>query len=162
MSIGARRAGAGDLARICELFDGAVAELSLQRGGPLWAVRESRARPVEAELARAIEAEDHVVVVGTIDDYVAGFAVLRIETLRDGSFLAVLDEIFTDAALREVGVGEAMMGLAIDAARLRGCRGIDSFALPGDRETKNFFESFGLKARALLVHRSLADEDGST
>ena len=28
-------------------------------------------------------------------------------------------------------------------------------ALPGDRATKNFFESFGLKARLLTVHAPL-------
>ena len=37
----------------------------------------------------------------------------------------------------------------------RAAAGIDGFALPGDRETKNFFERFGLTARAILVHRSL-------
>jgi hypothetical protein len=27
--------------------------------------------------------------------------------------------------------------------------------MPGDRNTKNFFESFGLVARAITVHRDL-------
>ena len=39
--------------------------------------------------------------------------------------------------------------------RSQGCIGVDSLALPGNRETKNFFESFGLVARAIVVHRSL-------
>ena len=39
--------------------------------------------------------------------------------------------------------------------RDRGCVGVDSLALPGDRATKNFFESFGLVARAIVVHRPL-------
>ena len=38
----------------------------------------------------------------------------------------------------------------------QGCFGVDSLALPGDRHTKNFFESFGLVARAIIVHRSLS------
>jgi hypothetical protein len=37
----------------------------------------------------------------------------------------------------------------------RGCVGVDALALPGSRETKNFFESFGLVARAIVVHRDL-------
>jgi hypothetical protein len=37
----------------------------------------------------------------------------------------------------------------------QGCFGVDSLALPGDRHTKNFFESFGLVARAIVVHRSI-------
>jgi hypothetical protein len=38
---------------------------------------------------------------------------------------------------------------------IAGCFGVDSLALPGDRHTKNFFESFGLVARAIVVHRKL-------
>ena len=41
-------------------------------------------------------------------------------------------------------------------APTQGCFGVDSLALPGDRHTKNFFESFGLVARAIIVHRSLS------
>ena len=40
-------------------------------------------------------------------------------------------------------------------ARDHGCFGLDSLALPGDRATKNFFESFGLVARAIVVHKPL-------
>ena len=47
------------------------------------------------------------------------------------------------------------MELAMAWCREKGCLGIDSVALPGDRATKNFFESFGLVARALRVHRPL-------
>ena len=39
-------------------------------------------------------------------------------------------------------------------ARATGCIGIESMALPGDRDTKNFFEAAGLIARAIVVHRS--------
>ena len=37
----------------------------------------------------------------------------------------------------------------------RGAVGVDAIVLPGARDTKNFFETFGLKARALVVHRAL-------
>lgn len=40
-------------------------------------------------------------------------------------------------------------------ATAAGCLGIDALALPGNRETKNFFEASGLTARAIVVHRSL-------
>jgi hypothetical protein len=33
--------------------------------------------------------------------------------------------------------------------------GIDAVALPGMRETKNFFEAAGLVARAIVVHKAL-------
>jgi hypothetical protein len=37
----------------------------------------------------------------------------------------------------------------------RGAVAIQSTALPGDRATKNFFESQGMVARAIIVHRWL-------
>ena len=56
---------------------------------------------------------------------------------------------------REVGAGEAMMNAVLDWAASMRCRGVDATALPGDRQTKNFFESFGLVARAISVHRAI-------
>ena len=47
------------------------------------------------------------------------------------------------------------MDLLLEWCRSRGCVGIDAVALPGDRHTKNFFETFGLTARAIVVHRNL-------
>jgi hypothetical protein len=32
---------------------------------------------------------------------------------------------------------------------------VDALVLPGHREGKNFFERFGLTARAIVVHREL-------
>ena len=36
--------------------------------------------------------------------------------------------------------------------------GVDATALPGDRLTKNFFESNGFTARLLIMHRRLDGE----
>jgi len=52
-------------------------------------------------------------------------------------------------------VGEAMVGLLFEEATTRGAIGIESLALPGDRATKNFFETQGMVARAIIVHRWL-------
>jgi len=48
-----------------------------------------------------------------------------------------------------------MMVTLEEWARERSLVGLDAVALPGDRDTKNFFETFGLVARAIQVHRSL-------
>jgi hypothetical protein len=50
-----------------------------------------------------------------------------------------------------------MMDAVVAWARQHGCRGVDALALPGQRDTKNFFESHGLVARALVVHRDLTE-----
>ena len=65
----------------------------------------------------------------------------------------MVDDIFTEEAARGVGVGEAMMDLLIAWCEEHRCTGIDAVALPGNRATKNFFERYGLTARAILVHR---------
>jgi GNAT superfamily N-acetyltransferase len=151
----ARRARPDDVARLTELSCQAHEELSAQRGGALWSVREARAEPVRTGLAAAVDDPAALVVAGCYHGVVVGFASVHVEPLRDGSALAVLDEIYVEPEARGVAVGEAMMELVLTWCRERGLRGIDSLALPGTRETKNFFERFGLTARAIIVHRDL-------
>ena len=44
-----------------------------------------------------------------------------------------------------------------------GCVGVDSFALPGHRAAKNFFEESGFTARAIVMHHALdTDTSGDT
>jgi len=144
-----------DLPRLVELAELALDELSPQRGGWVWSRRESRARPLGPSLATALDDPEQRVVVGLVAGYVAGYGVVRLEALRGGDVLGVVSDLYTEPAFRAVGVGAAVMEALVDFCRERGCVGVDSLALPGDRETKNFFESFGLKARALLVHAVL-------
>jgi ribosomal protein S18 acetylase RimI-like enzyme len=153
----ARPATELDLPRLAELCRLAQEELAGKRGGWIWVRREARGEPVEASLAAAIEDARQLVVVGEVDGYRAGYGVVRVEELRDGSLLAVVDDLFTEPQFREVGLGETLMNELVAFARQHGCVGIDSWALPGDRETKNFFEGFGLKARGIVVHWSFAD-----
>jgi GNAT superfamily N-acetyltransferase len=67
--------------------------------------------------------------------------------------------VYVDPAARGVGVGEAVMELVLAWCHGHACRAIDSLALPGMRESKNFFERFGLKTRQLIVHRALDADD---
>jgi GNAT superfamily N-acetyltransferase len=150
----ARRARTGDLERISQLVRQGRAELSHERGGPLWLAREARAEPLDAGLAGVLDHDDALVVVGIYDDVVVGYAIVEVETLRSGSRLARLSDVFVDPGARGIGVGEAMMDDVIAWSLTRGCTGIDSLALPGMRESKNFFERYGLKARQLIVHRA--------
>ena len=90
------------------------------------------------------------------DGTVVGYALARTDRLADGGLLGVVDDLYVDPGAREVGIGEALMDHLLDWCRAEGCFGVDSIALPGDRATKNFFESFGLVARAILVHKPLS------
>ena len=93
--------------------------------------------------------------VGTIDEVVVGFAAVTVDQLADGSRLGVVTSIFVDPGAREVAVGEVMLDEVIAWCTAQDCIGIDAHALPGNRATKNFFETFGFTARLLVVHRSL-------
>ena len=98
-----------------------------------------------------------LVLVGLIDGTVVGYSVTRIENLHDRSQVAVIDDIYVHPEARAVSVGEAMVERVVAWATQQGCVGIDSLALPGDRNTKNFFETFGFRARAIVVHRPIKE-----
>jgi ribosomal protein S18 acetylase RimI-like enzyme len=154
----ARHATSEDVDDIAKLARAAIAELRTQRGGELWSHREARAEPLEEALHAALVDDHHLVLVGTVDDSIVGYAVVRLEELRNDRPLAVIDDLYVEREARAVGVGEVLMDAITGWARQHGCLGIDAFTLPGNRETKNFFESHGLTARAILVHRDLDRE----
>lgn len=153
---GWRPATADDVPRLAELVVQAIEELRAGRGGEVWARRTARTAPFEPELAGQIGDPRHHVIVGTVDGTVMAYGVARVEELRDGGLLGVVDDLYTEPGARELGIGEVMMQSMLDWCEAQGCFGVDSLALPGDRHTKNFFESFGLVARAIIVHRSLS------
>lgn len=152
---GCRPATEADLPRLAELAAAAVEELRGGRGGAVWARQAARQPPFEDDLARQLQADDHLVLVGTVDGTAMGYGVARVEEQRDHGLLGVVTDLYTEPGCRELGIGEVTMQCLVDWCTARGCFGVDSLALPGDRHTKNFFESFGLVARAIIVHRSL-------
>lgn len=160
----ARLVESADLPAVLAIGERIRDELAPNRGGSMLLAAEDGRTPWRDRLTSAVadtvdEAGADVVIVGTFDDVVFGICVLRHRRLADGSSVGELDDFAVDAEAREVGIGEAMMNLAIERVRAAGGTGIGARALPGDRETKNFFESFGLKARQLLVHRDLTLDD---
>lgn len=154
VSVAARRAASADSARLIELDAEARASLVSQRGGALHLLRDSTSFD-----PGLLDHDDAAVVVGVFEDVVVGYAVVVEDDLIDGTRLAILRSLYVEPGVRDVGVGEAMMDLVIAWCEERGSRGIDSLALPGDRATKNFFERYGLTARAIVVHRPLGRPD---
>lgn len=151
----ARPATEADLPRLAQLCRSALAEMAPNRGGAVFVAREARAEPVETSLGDALGDPAQTVIAGTIDEVVVGYAAARLEDLRDGQRLAVIDELYVEADARAVGVGEAVMADVVAWAGRNGCAGIDAMALPGDRNTKNFFEMSGFTARLLVMHHRL-------
>ena len=153
-----RVAGLADLDELVRLADLARAELGEERGGPMWQLLHGRPDPlpatVEADLAEA-ELRQGVVLLGTVADAPAGYAAAHREELDDGTALAVVSDVYVEPGFRDLGLGAALMDALLAWATEQGCRGIDALVLPGMRQSKNFFERFGLTARAILVHRDL-------
>jgi len=155
VEVTARPATVEDLPALAHLATAAIEELAPHRGGEVW--RRQLARPIPPDDSLRADLEDPAthVVAGTIDGTPVGYGVVRVDTMRDGSRLGVISDLFTLEGAREVAVGEHVMEALVAWAASEGCFGVDSIALPGDRETKNFFESFGLVARAIVVHRPI-------
>ena len=151
----ARSAVPADLADVEALAVDARERLADQRGGAQWLSREA---PALGYLAEAVDADDRLLLVGAIDDVVVGYALMVLEELGHGERLARIADLYVQPEARGVGVGECLITELDAAARGWGCTGLDSVALPGDRATKNFFETHGLVARAIIVHRRLTDD----
>lgn len=153
----ARIAEPADLGAIEDLARRYVDEVRDARGGALFLAREARIATLGERLTAALDDDQTVVVVGCYDDVILGYGLAIIERLVDGRRMAVLEDILVDPEARDSGIGEAIMNLILERVTAMGCFGVDSRALPGDRQTKNFFESFGLKARLLTMHRDFGD-----
>lgn len=150
-----RPATAGDVPRIVELARVMRAELEAMRGGDLWAERDAWPEPLEDAYRTLVHRDDARVLVGTIDDAPIGFGAVVLEPLRSGRTLGVITDLFVEEEARSVGVGEAMADALVAFCATHGCIGIDARALPGHRAAKNFFETHGFTARALVMHRRL-------
>ena len=152
---GARPATHADVGRLVVLGRQAADELTPMRGGALWSARDARPEPLDDAFPELLDRDDTCVVAGTIDEVVIGFGVGRLERLRDGRLLGIIDELFVEPEARSIGVGDAVVEVLLDFFNAHACIGADALALPGNRATKNFFEQHGFVARSLVMHRNL-------
>jgi GNAT superfamily N-acetyltransferase len=144
-----------DLDELARLDRSARDHLRPLRGGEMYLLHTARPEPASASLRDDLSDVDRIVVLGCLGDVAVGYAVAAVHPLADGTCAAEVSEVFVEAAARGVGVGHLLMQRLVEWARDRGCVGIDARVMPGDRNSKNFFESFGLVARAITVHRDL-------
>ncbi len=152
---GARPATPDDVARLAELYQQAKEEMLEFRGAALLFLREVRRHPVGQSLTEEICDPDRTVWVGTIDQFVVGYAAARIDELPAGDRLGVIEDLFVESEARSVGVGEVLANSIVAWFEDHGCSGADALALPGARATKNFFEESGFTARLLVMHKRL-------
>lgn len=143
-----RPAVPGDVPRLRELRAELVELAVAHRGGAAWVSAEGEDAPQWAAAGGSGGVDG--VMVGTVRDEVVGYAQIAVR-----GRLGIIEALFVTPPARTVGVGDALLRHARDELSARGCDRVDSYALPGDRDTKNFFESHAMVARLLVVSSEL-------
>jgi GNAT superfamily N-acetyltransferase len=121
----------------------------------MWLRTSARTDPLEPRIEAELADPEMLTVVGEYEGAGVGIAVAALRSSSDGGRFVQVTDLFTLPDARHVGVGEAMMNFCIDWARSHNAFAIDAAVLPGTRDAKNFFEGFGLTARALTVSLDL-------
>jgi len=155
MTVIARPAGPDDLPSLTGLYGDLAAEMDAIK--PIWSVADGLPAPIGESFASLLADSGSFLYVGEIDGVPVGFLMARDEELlpqAGGRRIAAVHLIFTLSGARGVGVGEAMIELFLAKAISRGIVEFDAHVSPGHRESKNFFESNGFKARSIVMHRS--------
>lgn len=157
-----RAADEDDLPELERLGELAVDHVRTQKGGDVFLLRDARSAPGATSLADDVRAAlrspgTRTVLLGSLGASAVGFATATVVP-TPGAPLAVVEELYVEPAARRVGLGHLLMRTLVDWAVAAGCGGIDADALPGDRDTKNFFEGFGLVARKITVHRTFGTD----
>lgn len=159
MEESARPATEADLDDLVRLWQNAVDELDGQRGGGPLAGSLSRS-DLRRFVVEALGDEQRCLVLGLIDDVAVGVASLRADRDRpELEPIGVLELIYVEPRARSVGVAAAMLSLVVERCREWGMTGVDAPALPGNRSAKSFFETQGMQARLLIMHRPLPGAD---
>lgn len=155
MSFTIRAAGVDDVEALASLETEARAGIEEVRGGAA-ALAE---QPPVGSWSDVLADEMRRVWIAEIDGVPVGY--LELELPADRSTAAVIHQVWVHPDAREVGFGDDLVGAAIEAATDHGTPSIESWALPGDRDTKNLFERAGLTARKLVVAKRLSDPSSS-
>ncbi|MEA1903167.1 MAG: hypothetical protein U9N56_06545 [Actinomycetota bacterium] len=153
MRIDVRTADDSDLDTLERLYRGLEEEMvGLHK---MWPVADGLDEPVAESFAVAIDSDDVIVLVSSLDGYPFGFLLARVEgtlTQGNGELVGSIRLIYVEPDAREVAVGEAMRDEVLAILRARGITKFDAHVLPGHRLAKNFFESGGFSARSIIMH----------
>jgi len=144
-----------DLEILTFLREEAILEVKSKRGGKVLLNLNSFSEDSKENFSYWFNSSDHCIFTGLFGDAVVAYGILEFSTTNDTQRIASIKEIFVLEDARSVGVGESVIQSMIKEAIRHNAVGIDSFALPGDRETKNFFETQGMVARLIHVYRPL-------
>lgn len=157
--VAVRTAEGRDLPVLADLYRRCAAEIAQERGGQHVVASGAFSEPLDEKLASSMARAGDLLAAGTIDGVVTGVGAAHLAYLADGTPYAVIDVLYVEPGARSIGVGEALLEHIVLWSAAHGCEGLDAPALPGMRESKNFFEAAGLVARLLVMHRRLTPTD---
>jgi GNAT superfamily N-acetyltransferase len=156
-----RPAAADERARCTELLGLARAEGARLRGADLFESLGTGGNGAAGATDEDLVADwsgggpDRVLLVGLFEGAVVGLGAGRVVT-NGADRCGQVACCYVEPGARQVGVGAALVAGLLEWFSSRGCTGVDALALPGDRATKQLYETAGLKARLLVLHRPLA------
>ena len=88
-------------------------------------------------------------VVGTLQmTFIPGLS-------NQGAELALIEAVRVDSSLRGQGVGQVMIGWALDEARRRGCRFVELFTHASRVDAQRFYERLGFEQSHAGMRRAL-------
>lgn len=151
MNTEVRPARTDDAAALAQLEREARAALVGTRGGDALLAEQ----PAVVDWVAAIGDPASAVWVAVIDDVVLGYLELAVPSAGG---TGVVRQVYVHPEARELGFGDDLLAEAIAATLSAGGRTIESFALPGDRDTKNLYERAGVTARKLIVSKRLTPD----
>lgn len=143
-----RNAGVDDAGQLADIERRARDALVGTRGGD--ALLDEQ--PAIGDWSALITRPGAHVLVAEIDGVVVGYLEL---THVPGAPAGVVRQVYVEPEARELGFGDELLAVAIELIRHHGGSRVESFALPGDRDTKNLFERAGVTARKIIVSRRL-------
>lgn len=147
-----RPAVAGDAVELARLEDAArLALVDVRGGAALLAEQPAIGAPDDWE--EALGSGSCAVWVAVVGDVPVGYLHLVLPDRPGGT--GHVRQVYVDPEARELGFGDELLAVALDAIVAAGGSTVESFALPGDRDTKNLFERAGVTARKLIVSRRL-------
>ncbi len=144
-----RVATADDIGALITLESEARSGLREVRGGP---ERLGERPEIGAAWNERAAGVGGVLFVAEVDSVVFGW--LWLEDPDDAG-IARISDVYVHPGARDLGLGDDLLDAAMTQARITGAKRLESWALPGDRDTKNLFERGGLTARLIVVSRRL-------
>jgi GNAT superfamily N-acetyltransferase len=143
-----RTAGDDDVARVEQLWQAALDDLSERRGGSLLVEDSSAASAAAARCA----SRDAYVVLGSYAGVECGLGIAHFIGSGDAQRCAI-EVLYVEPEFRRLGIGEALLSALEEFGHRWGCVGIEVPVLPRAQEAKTFFEVAGYRARLLVMHR---------